>query len=187
MRGKWIRDEMSVSGRCVFVCVWSHRISIDVKVDTYECSLYVTTLRFELRETSITVETKQSWLLFVRIPTFQHHEQWFSTSGWMIVVSTSYKKNFKSHLFVISQGFSLKQYTCVMTEKCLVNYFVKIRDVTLWIVPGLVPKKYVMFRKTTWMLRNQRLILDVKKSKIDVKTRTIIFFFMFIMNQESES
>jgi len=25
-------------------------------------------------------------------------------------------------------------------------------------VPGLVPKKYVMFRKTTWMLRTQRLM-----------------------------
>ena len=38
---------------------------------------------------------------------------------------------------------------------------------------GVVPKKYVMFRKTTRMLRTQRLMEDVKKSEIDVKTRFV--------------
>jgi len=60
---------------------------------------------------------------------FQHQNESMCFEHQEPLVSTLYKKNFKSHLFVISQGFSLKQYTCVMTEMCVVNYFVNRRDV----------------------------------------------------------
>jgi hypothetical protein len=42
-----------------------------------------------------------------------------------------------------------------------------------WSVSGLVPKKYVMFRKTTSMLRTQRLMMMFKKPGIDVKSWTV--------------
>ena len=34
-----------------------------------------------------------------------------------------------------------------------------------WSVSGLVPKKYVLFRKTTWMLKTQRLCVVTKNPK----------------------